>query len=91
MKKGKYTEEQIIEVLKRMEAGQKARDLARELGVSEATLYTWKSKYGGMEVNEARRLRELDRENGELKKLVADLSLDREALKTMIRKNGWGL
>jgi putative transposase len=91
MKKGKYTEEQIIEVLKRMEAGQKARDLARELGVSEATLYTWKSKYGGMEVNEARRLRELERENGELKKLVADLSLDREALKTVIRKNGWGL
>ena len=91
MKKSKYTEEQIIEVLKRMEAGQKARDVARELGVSEATLYTWKSKYGGMEVNEARRLRELERENGELKKLVADLSLDREALKTVIRKNGWGL
>jgi putative transposase len=91
MKKCKYTEEQIIDVLKRMEAGQKARELARELGVSEATLYTWKSKYGGMEVNEARRLRELERENGELKKLVADLSLDREALKTVIRKNGWGL
>lgn len=91
MKKGKYTEEQIIDVLKRMEAGQKARELARELGVSEATLYTWKSKYGGMEVNEARRLRELERKNGELKKLVADLSLDREALKTVIRKNGWGL
>jgi len=91
MKKGKYTEEQIIDVLKRMEAGQKARELARELGVSEATLYSWKSKYGGMEVNEARRLRELERENGELKKLVADLSLDREALKTVIRKNGWGL
>jgi putative transposase len=91
MKKGKYTEEQIIEILKRMEAGQKARELARELGVSEATLYTWKSKYGGMEVNEARRLRELERENGELKKLVADLSLDREALKGVIRKNGWSL
>ena len=91
MKKGKYTEEQITELLKRMEAGQKARDLARELGVSEATLYIWKSKYGGLEVNEARRLRELERENGELKKLVADLSLDREALKTVIRKNGWGL
>jgi putative transposase len=91
MKKSKYNEEQIIGVLKRMEAGQKARDLARELGVSEGTLYTWKSKFGGMEVNEARRLRELERENGELKKLVADLSLDREALKTVIRKNGWSL
>jgi len=55
------------------------------------SLYTWKSKYGGMEVNEARRLRELERENGELKKLVADLSLDKEALKTVIRKNGWSL
>lgn len=91
MKKSRYNEEQIIAVLKRMEAGQKARDLARELGVSEATLYSWKSKYGGMDVNEARRLRELERENGELKKLVADLSLDREALKTVIRKNGWSL
>lgn len=91
MKKSKYNEEQIIAVLKRMEAGQKARDLARELGVSEATLYTWKSKFGGMEVNEARRLRELERENSELKRLVADLSLDKEALKTVIRKNGWSL
>ena len=91
MKKSRYNEEQIIGVLKRMEAGQKARDLARELGVSEATLYTWKSKYGGMEVNEARRLRKLERENGELKKLVADLSLDKEALKTVIRKNSWSL
>lgn len=90
MKKGKYTEEQIIEVLKRMEAGQKARELAREPGVCEATRYTWKSKYGGVEVNGARRLREFERENGELKKLAADLSLDREALKTVIRKNGWG-
>ena len=91
MKKSKYNEEQIIAVLKRMEAGQKARDLARELGVSEATLYTWKSKFGGMDVNEARRLRDLERENGELKRLVADLSLDKEALKTVIRKNGWSL
>jgi putative transposase len=91
MKKSKYTEEQIIGFLKRMEAGQKARDLARELGVSEGTLYGWKSKFGGLEVNEARRLRELERENSELKKLVADLSLDREALKTVIRKNGWSL
>jgi len=91
MKKSRYSEEQIIGVLKRMEAGQKARDLARELGVSEATLYTWKSKYGGMEVNEARRLKELEEDNRRLKQLVADLSLDREALKGVIRKNGWSL
>ena len=81
MKKTRYTEEQIIGVLKQMEAGRKVAELARELGVSEATLYTWKSKYGGMEVNEARRLRELEEENRRLKQLVADLSLDREALK----------
>src|SRR5262245_48684502 len=62
-----------------MEAGRKVPELARELGVSEATLYTWKSKYGGMEVNEARRLRELEDENPRLKQLVADLSLDRSA------------
>ncbi len=91
MKKTRHSEEQIIGVLKQMEAGRKVSELARELGVSEATLYTWKSKYGGMEVNEARRLRELEDENRRLKQLVADLSLDREALKGVIRKNGWSL
>jgi putative transposase len=91
MKKRRYNEEQIIGVLKRMEAGQKARELARELGVSEATLYTWKSKYGGLDLNEARRLRDVERKNGELKKLMADLCLHQEALKTVIRKNGWSL
>ena len=74
-----------------MEAGRKAKELARELGVSEATLYAWKSKYGGLEVNEARRLRDLEQENARLKKLVADLSLDKDALQTVIRKNGWSL
>ncbi len=91
MKKTRHSEEQIIGVLKQMEAGRKVTELARELGVSEATLYTWKSKYGGMEVNEARRLKELEEENRRLKQLVADLSLDREALKGVIRKNGWSL
>jgi putative transposase len=91
MKKTRHTEEQIIGALKQMEAGRKVSEMARELGVSEATLYTWKSKYGGMEVNEARRLKELEEENRRLKHLVADLSLDREALKSVIRKNGWSL
>lgn len=91
MKKTRYSEEQIIGALKQMEAGRKVTELARELGVSEATLYTWKSKYGGMEVNEARRLKGLEEENRRLKQLVADLSLDREALKSVIRKNGWSL
>ena len=91
MKKTRYSEEQIIGVLKEMEAGRKVGEVAREIGVSEATLYTWKSKYGGMDVNEARRLRALEEENRRLKHLVADLSLDREALKSVIRKNGWSL
>lgn len=91
MKKSRYTEEQVITTVKQMEAGRKATELAREVGVSEATLYAWKSKYGGLEVNEAKRLRELEQENARLKKLVADLSLDKDALQTVIRKNGWSL
>jgi len=91
MKKGRFSEEQIIGVLKQHEAGRKVGELAREIGVSEATIYTWKSKYGGLEVNEAQRLRSLEDENRRLKQLVADLSLDKEALKAIVRKNGWGL
>jgi putative transposase len=70
MKKGKHTEEQIIGVLKQVEAGRTVKEVARELGVSEATIYTWKSKYGGMEVSEARRLKELEDENRRLKHMV---------------------
>jgi putative transposase len=64
MKKSRYSEEQVIGALKQMESGRKARELARELGVSEATLYAWKSKYGGLEVSEARRLRDLEQAAG---------------------------
>ena len=88
MKKGRFTEEQIIGVLKQHEAGHKVAELAREIGVSEGTIYTWKSKYGGMEVNEAQKLKGLDDENRRLKHLVADLSLDKEVLKAVIRKTG---
>ena len=91
MKKTRYSEEQIIGVLKQMEAGRRVAELARELGVSEATLYTWKNKFGGLEVSEARRLKDLEDENRRLKHMVADLSLDKEALKAVIRKNGWSL
>ncbi len=91
MKKGRFREEQIIGVLKQHEAGRKVTDLAREIGVSEATIYTWKSKYGGLEVSEARRLKALEDENRRLKSLVADLSLDKEVLKAVITKNGWSL
>jgi putative transposase len=91
MKKSRYTEEQIIAILKQHEAGVKTADLCREHGISTATFYGWKSKYGGMEVGEAQRLKQLEDENRRLKHLVADLSLDREALKAVIRKNGWSL
>jgi putative transposase len=91
MKKGRFSEEQIIGVLKQHEGGRKVADLAREIGVSEATIYTWKSKYGGMEVSEAQRLKRLEDENRRLKHLVADLSLDKEVLKAVITKNGWSL
>ena len=91
MKKSRFTEEQIIGILKQHEAGRKMNELAREHGISEATLYTWKSKYSGLEVSEAQRLKGLEDENRRLKHLVADLSLDKEALKAVIRKNGWSL
>ncbi len=91
MKKSRFSEEQIIGILKQHEAGLKTADLCREHGISPATFYTWKSKYGGMEVAEAQRLKGLEDENRRLKQLVADLSLDKEALKSVIRKNGWSL
>ncbi len=91
MKKGRFSEEQIIGILKQHEAGHKVEDLAREHGISEATIYTWKSKYGGLEVSEAQRLKSLEDENRRLKHLVADLSLDKEVLKAIVRKNGWSL
>jgi len=85
----KHSEAQIIEALKQVEAGQTAADVGRELGVSKHTLYAWKAKYGGLEVSEAPRLRQLEDENRRLKKLVADLSLDKDMLQAVIRKNGW--
>jgi putative transposase len=85
----KHSEAQIIEVLKQGEAGRTATDVGRELGVSKHTIYAWKAKYGGLEVSEAQRLRELEDENRRLKKLVADLSLDKDMLQAVIRKNGW--
>jgi putative transposase len=91
MKKAKHTEEKIIGAVKQLEAGRTAKELARELSVSEQTLYNWKAKYGGMDVSDARRLRSLEDENRRLKQLVADLSLDKDALTTVIRKNGWSL
>ena len=91
MKKAKHTEEKIIGAVKQMESGRAVKEIARELGVTDQTLYNWKSKYGGMEVSDAKKLRALEDENRRLKEMVADLSLDREVLKGVIRKNGWSL
>jgi len=85
--KKRFTEEQIIKVLKRLEAGEKATDVCREIGVAMQTIYSWKHRFGGMDVSEAKRLRELETENGRLKRIVADLVLDNQMLKAVNAKN----
>ena len=86
MKRKRFTEEQIIGILKEHEAGVSTTDLSRKHGFAEGTLYTWKSKYGGMDVSEAKRLRELEAENAKLKKLLAESMLDQAALKDALSR-----
>ena len=86
MKQSRFSEEQIIGILKEHESGAKTADLCRRHGMSPATFYKWKSKFGGMEVSDAKRLRSLEAENAKLKRLVADLTLDKEALKDVLSK-----
>ncbi len=88
MKKMRFTEEQIIGVLKRAEAGQTVAELCRGQGISEATFYRWKAQYGGLEVSQLQRLRQLEDENRRLKQIVADLTLDNTALKDVLRGKG---
>lgn len=85
MKKG-YTEEQIIKAIKEHDAGAKVEDICRKLNISNGTFYNWRSKYAGLEVNEAKRLRELEVENHKLKKLLAEKMLETEALKDVLSK-----
>lgn len=86
MKKSKFTESQIIGVLKEQEQGVKISELCRQHGISEATFYNWKSKYGGMNVDELKRLRELEQENARLKKIVANQSLEIDIIKDVLTK-----
>ena len=87
MRKGRFTEEQIVGILKEHEAGAGTAALCRRHGISQQTFYRWKRIYGGLEVNEARRLKALEEENARLKRLVAEQALDNQALQELLRKN----
>lgn len=90
MSRSKHSEAQMIEALKQVEAGRRVEEVGRAYGVSKHTVYAWKSKYGGMDVSEAQEVKALREENTRLKKLVANLSLDKDALESVIRKNHLG-
>ncbi len=89
MKKSKFTEEQIAFALKQAEMGTPVEDVCRKMGISQATFYAWRKKFGGLGVSELRRLRQLEEENRKLKQLVADLSLDKVMLQDVLAKNVW--
>lgn len=87
MKKTRFTEQQIAFALKQAETGTAVAEVVRKMGISEATFYNWKKKYGGLSITELRRLKQLEEENARLKKIVADLSLDKEMLQNVLKKN----
>lgn len=89
MKKARFTETQIVNILKLADSGMKVEDICRQYGISNATYYNWKSKYGGMESNDVKRLKELEEENMKLKKLFAEVSLENHAMKELFAKKGW--
>ncbi len=90
MRRGRFSEEQIIAILKEADAGVKVAELCRKHGIGDATFYNWRGRYGGLEVSELRRLRQLEEENRRLKGIVADQALDRRALKDVLTKNRYG-
>ena len=91
MKKKRFTETKIVSILHQQEAGKSVKDIAREQGISEATFYNWKAKYGGMEVSDVRKMKDLEEENARLKRIVANLTLENDAIKHVIEKKFGGL
>lgn len=90
MKRSKFTEAQIVKALKEHENGRKVEEITRELGITPASFYKWKERYGGMDASDLKRLKDLQEENSKLKRMFADLSLDHLALKEIVSKKGWG-
>ncbi len=86
MKKSRFTETQIVSILKEADAGRTVQDICREHGISPSTYYQWKSKYGGLEASELKRIKDLEAENAELKRMYAESSLERDALKKLLQK-----
>ncbi len=90
MKTSRFNESQIIKAIKEHEGGRKAEDIVRDLGISQGTFYKWKQKNGGLEASDVKQLKDLELENGRLKRQLADTILDKEILKELIEKKGWG-
>ena len=86
MKRGRFTEHQIVSALKKQESGITVKDISREMGISDATFYNWKAKYGGMEASDVAKMKDLERENAELKKMYAEISIENRAMKNLIEK-----
>ena len=91
MKKKRFTEAQIVSILHQQEAGKSVKDISRENGISDATFYNWKAKYGGMQVSDVKRMKDLEEENSRLKRIVANQTLEIDAIKTVLEKKYGGL
>ena len=91
MKKTRFTEAQIVSILHQQEAGKSVKDISREHGISDATFYNWKAKYGGMQISDVKRMKDLEEENNRLKRIVANLALENDAIKTVLEKKYGGL